>query len=90
MIGFRASWVIFGYFPRKAKSKSTFFITCLHKGHNIGLVVIVETCQGLMKGLLKGKQEHNLSATMWLFEANLMPLTTLAFMYFITKSDLEV
>lgn len=52
------------------------------------LVALVETCQGLMNGLLNSKQEHNLSATTWLYEANHIPSTTLVFMYFIALSDL--
>lgn len=36
-----------------------------------------------MNGLLKSKQEPDLSATTWLCEANHTPSTTLVFMYFI-------
>lgn len=85
-------------FPRKAIRNSSFYFLFFYhpfaqrpqRCADTVSVALVETCQGLMNGLLKSKQEPNLSATTWLCEANHTPSKTLVFMYFIALSDLEV
>lgn len=78
-------------FPRNACRNSSFYYFFFYhpfaqsplRCADTVLVALVETCQGLMNALLKSKQEHNLSATTWLCEANHTHSTTLVFMYFI-------